>query len=72
MDDIVAKAHASISKVINSPFGRATMPGGGADGGARPNDSLDMMRMDFMADYQKVMRESGETFFKPEHPALSA
>ena len=69
MDQVVAKATANVSKVFNSPFGRAAMPG--ADG-AKPNDSIDFMRQDFMADYQKIMRESGETFFKPDHPALSA
>jgi hypothetical protein len=37
-----------------------------------PNDSLDGMRLDFMADYQKIMRESGETFFANDHPALTA
>ena len=48
----MAKAQASVSKVINSPFGRLAMPGGGADGGGtRPNDSLDAMRLEFMADY---------------------
>jgi hypothetical protein len=36
------------------------------------NDSLDGMRLEFMADYQKIMRESGETFFNNEHPALTA
>lgn len=67
MDDIVAKAQASIARVKNSPFGRLAMPGEG-----RPNDSLDAMRLDFINDFQKVMRESGETFFRPEHPTLSA
>ena len=66
MEDIVAKAQASISKVVNSPFGRLNMNTGGA------NDSLDAMRLDFMQDYHKIMRESGETFFKSDHPALSA
>ena len=48
----MAKAQASVNKVINSPFGRVALNGGGADGGgARPNDSLDAMRLDFMADY---------------------
>lgn len=65
MDNIVAKAQASINKVVNSPFGRLTLNAGA-------NDSLDAMRLDFMQDYHKIMRESGETFFKQDHPALSA
>ena len=63
MDAIVAKAQASINKVILSPFGGKQH---------MANDSLDAMRQDFMQDYQKIMRESGETFFNNEHPALTA
>ena len=48
MDQVVAKATVSISKVFNSPFGKAAMFGGD---GAKPNDSIDFMRQDFMADY---------------------
>lgn len=66
----MAKAQASISKVINSPFGKANIAGGGNF--AKPNDSLDMMRNEFMADYQNIIRESGETFFNIDHPHLSA
>jgi hypothetical protein len=40
--------------------------------GAKQNDSLDMMRNEFMADYQNIIRESGETFFNIDHPHLSA
>lgn len=28
--------------------------------------------MDFINDFQKIMRESGETFFQAEHPQLNA
>ena len=48
MDDIVAKAQASIRKVVNSPFA------------PKANDSLDAMRLDFLADYNRIMRESDE------------
>ena len=41
MDDIVAKAQASINKVVNSPFGKLALNGA-------TNDSLDAMRLDFM------------------------
>ena len=51
MDDIVAKAQASISKVINSQF----VP--------KHNDSLDAMRLDFMQDYNNIMKTSDENFF---------
>jgi hypothetical protein len=30
------------------------------------------MKHEFINDYNKIMKESGETFFKPEHPHLSA
>lgn len=43
MDQIVAKAQASIKKVMTSPFGRAGL---GMHTGA--NDSLDLMKNDFM------------------------
>jgi hypothetical protein len=56
------KAQASLNKVVLSPFGKSPLP----------NDSLDAMRLDFMQDYHKVMRDSGETFFNNEHPALTA
>ena len=42
MDLIVAKAQASINKLILSPFAKQ---------GHMPNDSLDGMRLEFMADY---------------------
>ena len=51
MDDIVAKAQASIHKVINSPFA------------PKHNDSLDAMRLEFMHDYNKIMKDSDENFF---------
>lgn len=75
MDEIVAKAQASISKVLQSPFGmRNNLAGspGSIKGLSGAYDSLDAMRQDFMNDYQRVMRESGETFFQPQHPSLSA
>lgn len=50
MDDIVAKAQASIRKVVNSPFA------------PKANDSLDAMRLDFLADYNRIMRESDENY----------
>ena len=50
MDDIVAKAQASIKKVVNSPFA------------PKANDSLDAMRLDFLADYNRIMRESDEHY----------
>ena len=69
LDQIVARAQASISKVMRSPLGRRgdllQTPGS-------KNDSLDAMRNDFMNDYRDVIQQSGETFFKPDHPALSA
>ena len=64
MKNIVDRAQASIKKVINSPTGKINKHDG--------NDSLDEMKHEFMNDYNKVMLESGETFFKPEHPHLSA
>ena len=48
LDNIVNKAQASLNKVMTSPFG------------GKQNDSLDAMRMDFMNDYNKIMRESGD------------
>ena len=66
MKNIVNKAQASIKKVINSPFGKISKLDN------TQNDSLDEMKHEFINDYNKVMRESGETFFKPEHPHLSA
>ena len=51
MDDIVAKAQASIHKVINSPFA------------PKHNDSLDVMRLEFMQDYNKIMKDSDENFY---------
>lgn len=64
MDQIVAKAQASIAKVRESPFGRAAMPNMSSNRkGHKKNDSLDAMRMDFINDFQKIMRDSGETFF---------
>lgn len=56
----------SIGKVLKSPFGKATLNKNA------PNDSLDMMRNEFMNDYQNIIRESGETFFNIDHPHLSA
>ena len=50
MDDIVAKAQASIRKVVNSPFA------------PKANDSLDAMRLEFLADYNRIMRESDENY----------
>lgn len=38
----------------------------------RANDSLEAMRNDFINDFQKIMRESGETFFQEQHPNLNA
>ena len=35
------------------------------------NDSLDAMRQDFMNDYRDIIKQSGETFFKPQHPSLT-
>lgn len=66
MKNIVDRAQASIKKVINSPIGKINKHENGG------NDSLDDMKHEFMNDYNRVMRESGETFFKPEHPHLSA
>ena len=66
MKNIVNKAQASIKKVINSPFGKINKFDN------TQNDSLDEMKHEFINDYNKVMRESGETFFKLEHPHLSA
>ena len=62
----VAKAQASISKVMQSPLGKRSEFNGSPD-----RDSLIQMRNDFIQDYKEIMRESGETFFKPPHPSLS-
>ena len=67
LDDIVAKAQASISKVLASPLAKRNETFGTPD-----RDSLMQMRNDFIQDYKEVMKESGETFFKPQHPSLSA
>jgi hypothetical protein len=66
MKNIVDRAQASIKKVINSPIRKINRHE------HTGNDSLDEMKHEFMNDYNKVMQESGETFFKPEHPHLSA
>lgn len=50
LDNLVSKAQASLNKVMTSPFGRQTAGIG--------NDSLDAMRMDFLNDYNKIMRDS--------------
>ena len=63
MDKIVLKAQQSIQKVLSSPFGMAQ---------DKHNDSIDNLKNEFMADYKKIIRQSGETFFSNEHQALSA
>ena len=63
----MARAQASISKVLQTPLGKRGLletPGS-------KNDSLDAMRQEFMADYRGIIQQSGETFFRPEHPSLS-
>ena len=62
LDDIVHKAQASISKVMGASLSPQT----------RMNDSLDAMRLDFMNEYKQIMKDSGETFFKENHPNLNA
>ena len=52
MDDIVAKAQASITKVLQSPLGKRSEIVGTPD-----KDSLLQMRNDFIQDYKEVMRE---------------
>ena len=59
MKKIVDRAQASIKKVIDSPIGKINRNDNIA------NDSLDRMKNEFVNDYNKVMQESGETFFKP-------
>jgi hypothetical protein len=59
MKKIVDRAQASIKKVIDSPIGKINRNDNIA------NDSLDRMKNEFINDYNKVMQESGETFFKP-------
>jgi len=55
LDRIVAKAQASYQKTINqSPFGNKKAP--------MPNDSLDAMRLDFLADYNNIMKDGSDEF----------
>ena len=51
MDEIVAKAQASIARVRSSPFGRTAFMHDSRNSAGRANDSLDAMRNDFINDF---------------------
>lgn len=52
----MAKAQASYKKTVNqSPFGKK-------NNHPMPNDSLDAMRLDFMADYNNIMKDGSDEF----------